>query len=140
MLDDRFWSKVNKTRDCWLWTAASWRGYGAFKIDGKSYGVHRLVYEEKIGQIPDDMSVCHSCYNTLCVNPDHLMLMSTKEYMLDAAARGKTYVKPRVYNHGTSTYYRLGCRCDDCRVAHNYHNRKWKRNKKFAESNFILIM
>lgn len=30
---ERFWSKVNKTVDCWLWTASTTRGgYGQFGI------------------------------------------------------------------------------------------------------------
>ncbi len=30
-VEDRFWDKVDKTKDCWEWIAnLSWNGYGIF--------------------------------------------------------------------------------------------------------------
>jgi len=76
---DRFWSKVNKTDDCWMWTGdrAGQGGYGQFRAQG--YGLdrirvyaHRWAYEDACGSIPDGFEIDHLCRVRLCVNPVHL--------------------------------------------------------------------
>lgn len=82
---DRFWSKVDKSGDCWEWAAGTWRSrsqskYGQFTITGgKKIGAHRYAYQERHGVIPDGMQVDHRCHNTLCVNPSHLRLVTNKQ-------------------------------------------------------------
>jgi hypothetical protein len=46
-MDERFWSKVDKSGECWLWTAAlTSEGYGVFGIyPGVAKRAHRLAYE-----------------------------------------------------------------------------------------------
>jgi HNH endonuclease len=69
----RFMAKVDRTGDCWLWTASrSSTGYGQFKLDGTMEGTHRLSYRHHHGEIPVDCVVRHMCLNKHCVNPDHL--------------------------------------------------------------------
>lgn len=42
------WDKVLRTDDCWLWTGPlDPDGYGILKVDGRSRGTHRLVYEAR---------------------------------------------------------------------------------------------
>ena len=101
MLDERFWGKVKKTDDCWIWTASrsdSGIGYGQFWLDGKLNPAHRLVYAEMVGIIPRGMFVCHHCDNRACVNPDHLFLATHGENMRDMTAKGRraTKVTPKV--------------------------------------------
>lgn len=69
---DRFWAKVEKTDECWIWTAARISsGYGCFYLDGSKLA-HRVSYELCVGQIPDGLVIDHLCRNKLCVNPAHL--------------------------------------------------------------------
>lgn len=75
---DRFWSKVNKSGDCWLWIAGrSAQGYGKFfyskGINGqKNLQAHRISYLLKNGELINGLVIDHVCKNTSCVNPMHL--------------------------------------------------------------------
>src|SRR5690606_6771721 len=72
---ERFWAKVEKTADCWVWTAASTSGYGVFRLDSRNYQAHRLSFAWQNGAIPDGAEVDHTCFNRSCVNPAHLRLL-----------------------------------------------------------------
>lgn len=83
MLGERFWSKVDKTENCWNWKSAlDNKGYPLFFMDGQSRRAQRLVYKEKFGSIPDNLVVDHLCRNHKCLNPFHLRLLTNKENIL----------------------------------------------------------
>ena len=87
---NRFWSKVNKTDTCWLWTASSRTdGYGVIGIEGKTKSAHRVSWQLTYGDIPDGLYVCHHCDNKLCVNPNHLFLGTAKDNTQDMIQKGR---------------------------------------------------
>ena len=91
----RFWKRVAKSDECWLWTGGLHsKGYGLFycRPDGttmRAVGAHRFSYELHHGPIPAGMLVCHSCDNPPCVNPAHLFLGSPKANIHDMMSKGR---------------------------------------------------
>lgn len=75
----RFWSRVRKTDNCWLWIGGiSHSGYGVFTTGSKTNGTskstpaHRYSYALAKGDIPEGLVLDHLCRIRECVNPDHL--------------------------------------------------------------------
>lgn len=92
-IEKRVWSRIDKssnTRGCWEWTGYchSW-GYGQISIKHKTYAMHRLMYEQFKGPIPDGLFICHACDNPKCCNPDHLWAGTQKENIQDCVRKGR---------------------------------------------------
>jgi len=79
-VQQRFWDKVNKTDSCWEWTAGTNpAGYGRFRFNERVMMSHRVSYELIIGPIPDGLLLDHMCHNKVCVNPEHLRPVTSKQ-------------------------------------------------------------
>jgi|SRR5690349_4774997 len=84
-----FWSHVNKTDTCWLWTGTKHKtGYGLF--DHSVQLAHRISWTCLRGTIHGGLYVLHHCDVPLCVNPDHLFLGDSRANLIDAANKGRT--------------------------------------------------
>lgn len=88
-IEERFWEKVDKSGDCWNWTASTRNGYGQFTANGTNNAAHRFVLELEGLDIPSGMFICHDCDNKRCVKPDHLYLGTPKENTADAIERNR---------------------------------------------------
>jgi hypothetical protein len=130
--DDRFWAKVLKTDDCWLWTGALSRrncGYGRLRFKGRMVAAHRLSWQLTQGQIPRGLHVLHLCDEPQCVNPSHLFLGTQSENNRDMAEKGRArniYIGASHCKRGhpfdeKNTYHRPsgGRTCRACESARN---------------------
>lgn len=66
---------------CWVFDGRSYPGtpYGAARFKGRRHYVHRLAYRLWRGEIPAALTVDHTCLNKLCINPDHLEVVTAAE-------------------------------------------------------------
>ena len=73
-LTKRFWSKVKKTRTCWLWTGHLINGrYGDIWVNehGKKELAHRAAWFLATGKWPTKLTL-HKCNVKRCVRKSHL--------------------------------------------------------------------
>lgn len=141
---ERFWSLVDTSGSCWLWTAWSDHGYGHFKFQGRGYRAHRWIYEVTYGPLKPwpEQSVDHvrdrGCTSTLCVRPEHLEAVSQFENTM----RSRNFIASQVLR----THCPKGHSLDDeenqyispvgsrgCRECRREATRSWRRRKRETE-------
>lgn len=88
-LETRFWSFVQKTNSCWLWTGhLNDRQYGMLRIKGRYTRAHRVSIYIHTGQWPV-LPVLHSCDIPRCVNPAHLREDTLQANVMDMVTRNR---------------------------------------------------
>lgn len=107
----RFWAKVKKTKTCWLWTAASSRGYGQLGINKKLIYAHRFSYELHRGKIPQGLHIDHLCRVKKCVNPRHLEVVTQRQNTIRGIIARKKTLPVGVSKRGKR--YRARCYIDN---------------------------
>lgn len=85
---ERFWNKVEKSENCWIWKGPLTKGYGSMFYK-KIVKAHRFSYEIHKGKIDENKLICHTCDNPLCVNPEHLYSGTPKQNTQDSINRGR---------------------------------------------------
>lgn len=91
-LGARFWPKVRVGNhdECWPWLAAKTEsGYGTLSFGrGTMLKAHRVAFYLHYGFWPEPVAR-HSCDNTPCCNPLHLVPGTMADNNLDCKARGR---------------------------------------------------
>jgi hypothetical protein len=95
--EERFWSKVDKSGDCWLWQGCHLKrtnqkiSYGQVRFKNELIYAHRLAWEFTFGPVPEGKEICHHCDNPICVRPSHLFLGTHLDNMQDASGKGRMW-------------------------------------------------
>lgn len=99
-LKTAFWSKVDKTDSCWLWTSNKRGGYGTVTIRGRckqAQIVSWLLANKDIKTVDEllheyailgNQDICHTCDNKACVYPAHLYLASHQDNIWESVLSG----------------------------------------------------
>ena len=86
----RFWSKVDKSGQCWLWIAhRNAMGYGQLRVSGRAVLAHRFSWFLAHGAEAGDLCVLHRCDTPACVNPSHLFLGTRTDNAIDKVRKGR---------------------------------------------------
>ena len=127
-LTERFWRRVDKSGDCWLWTGyISKNGYGIWPNEKTaSPRAHRIAYEFVIGPIPAGLTLDHLCRVRHCVNPRHLEPVTLRENLMRghtiAAENARKVQCPK--GHPYDHIDPRGCRrCNQCAKEATAHRR-----------------
>ena len=115
----RFWSKVDRNSECWLWQAAiSCGGYGFFWDGARQVYSHRFSYELTNGAIPKRLTIDHLCRNRRCVRPSHLeaVPMQVNIQRGENNNRIKTHC-PQSHPYSPENTYRDKSRRRRCRIC-----------------------
>ena len=88
-IENKIYSMVNVEdrgfdTPCHIWTGSDsgngrGGGYPRMCLSGQTVAVHRVMYTHVFGYIPSKKQVDHLCRNRMCVNPDHLEMVTHKE-------------------------------------------------------------
>lgn len=99
-LAERFWSKVEKTEQCWIWRGSLGNGgYGVISIsvilpNGRRAScpmrATHVALELTHGRsVPPGVFVLHSCDTPACIRPDHLRLGTAQDNADDMRVRNR---------------------------------------------------
>lgn len=101
-LDQRLLARSELRGDCWIWVGCTSHGYGNIRFCGKTLLVHRVAYELWVGEVPEDLFVCHECDERACFNPEHLWLGTNEQNCADMVEKGRSARGVLQYNHKLS--------------------------------------
>jgi hypothetical protein len=147
-LAKRFWAKVRKTDDCWIWEgAATPLGYGVIRCglgkESKNLYTTRVGWFLTHGYWPK-ADLCHKCDNPPCVRPDHLFEGTPKDNRLDAMRKGRLPIGEnngqskltpqqvaeirRLYSSGKIGHNQLASKfgVSNCTISHVVRRLRWK--------------
>ena len=115
--------------DCWDWKGSVISGYGAYRINYRYHRAHRVVWEALVGPIPEDMVIDHLCRNKLCVNPDHLEVVTWAENLRRGHHSNQNKVK-KVCKRGHEFDYVTPDGRRKCKTCQRASNARYLARKK----------
>jgi hypothetical protein len=82
------WAKVQQENGCWTWRGyVSPGGYPLGSVNYKRTFLHRWVYEQLVGEIPEGLDLDHICFNRRYICPRHLEPVTRAENLRRARVR-----------------------------------------------------
>lgn len=140
----RFWERVDKSGECWIWTAGKTvGGYGVFSFGkNKQDMAHRWSYKKFVGPIPDGLFIDHLCRNRACVRPSHLEPVTNRENILRGTGFSARHAAKTQCSNGheftpenTKIMRRNGVfRRRICRICHRKRWNAWYAKSRSKQS------
>ena len=129
---ERFFSYVRRTPECWWWTGGcSSNGYGSFALrHWKGHGkitAHAYSFLIHHGEVPAGQQIRHTCDNSLCVNPNHMLTGTHKDNADDRESRGRGRPHNAMKTHcpqGHEFSWMSGRRV--CRTCRRAADKRWR--------------
>jgi len=129
MWRERFLSRIYVTDSCWLWKGQpTSKGYGVMRVGGRQVEAHRLSYRLFYGDFDEKLHIHHVCENRLCVNPDHLLVVTPKEHRRIHAPT--VCVNGHPYSE-ENTYWRPNGQRDCC-ICRRDRSARYRQRKELA--------
>ena len=105
------------------------KGYGSVGLNGSTVLVHRYVWEQANGKIPEGLEIDHQCRNRACCNVKHLRAVTRQVNMTENSTTVSAFNKVKThcpqghaYDEGNTRISRKGTRV--CRTCHRLENLK----------------
>jgi hypothetical protein len=87
---------LHSLEGCWPWPRSkTHNGYGQVGFDGKVRLVHKVLYEDIFGPVPNGLQLDHLCRRRSCGNPFHLEAVTLQENV----TRGEAGINMRIKTH-----------------------------------------
>lgn len=96
----RFWSRVDRSGECWLWTGCTGKTspYGVVRWGSIQTCAHRVAFILSGGTFDAGPFVLHTCDNPLCCRPNHLFSGTQLDNTRDCQNKGRN-AKGSQLNH-----------------------------------------
>lgn len=133
---------IDEQTGCIVWRGAvDKRGYGRLADDtGWADMAHRLAYKLYVGEIPEGLVIHHKCFNTRCVNTEHLEPATHYENIIEKGKSNASYlnsIKTHCkYGHELTEeniYWSknsYGYKVRSCKVCHKRRMAEYKDRKR----------
>ena len=144
----RFFAKVDKLKSgCWVWKGSTVRGrsglrYGQFWHGKKLHIAHRISYQHNVAPIPEGLTIDHVCRNTLCVNPNHLRVLSLRDNILAGTGPTARNAKKTHCPQGhplSGDNLRAGRIGRECRICNNLSDKRSRQRKRGSANEHRIL-
>jgi len=120
----RFWKKVEKSDNCWLWTGAIIpTGYGLATFENRNQPAHRVCWKLELGELDPEAMLDNKCGNRSCVRTEHWEL-SVKRRSKPGEIRISPFVCTTPDCGKPSVTMTIAGLCDSCRQRAKRERRK----------------
>lgn len=128
-------SKPDGEHGCWLWTGRTDpAGYSRVEVAGRTVVVHRLLYTDAVGPVPEGLDLDHLCRVRHCVNPAHLEAVTHLENCRRGNAgrhlRERTHCPSGHPYEGEGSNVYVGPHGRACRYCNNEASARYRQRRR----------
>ncbi len=143
---ERFFDKVDldESTGCWNFTSSIGKSNnGRFYYNHKCMEAYRIGYLLMGGEIPDKFHLHHICENRLCVNPEHLIPVTSAEHHGDLTPHHIAYKNkrkthcPQGHPYTADNLVQGIIKSRHCKICANKRSADCQRAKRLREKAII---